>query len=255
MKKDIRSVFVSRTDKNSVCLCISIFSIRESALGKIVDVTQGSGFWNLLHTLRFLNVVQVQFPNCSSVFWLFCAWRGRDGKERADRNLQLKMRFQRDFLFQCVCLGNLEFTAPGNTSGRMLILMIDSLSRLRENLWRFFFTKTQGWDAVSSDKPQLSPIGADFLNCLWAIFLMGFHFSPCTGSGVVSPTSLWQQCKTGARPCSKCPCPGPQWGCAVATSCLRITHLHGQMCAVRLYRGIRLPLLACGVLLPAGLCC
>lgn len=201
MKKDIRSVFVSRTDKNSVCLCISIFSIRESALGKIVDVTQGSGFWNLLHTLRFLNVVRVQFPNCFSVFWLFCAWRGRDGKERADRNLQLKMRFQRDFLFQCVCLGNLEFTAPGNTSGRMLILMIDSLSRLRENLWRYFFTKRQGWDAVSSDKYHncpllvlISSIACGQYSC-WA-----FTFLPALGLGWCLPHPSGSSARQGHVP-------------------------------------------------------
>lgn len=37
--------------------------------------------------------------------------------------------------------------------------------------------------------------------------------------------------------------------------CLRVTHLHGQTCAVSLVQRNKPPLLACGVLLPAGLCC
>lgn len=92
LKKDIGSVFVSR----AVCLCISIFSMQESALGKIVFQ------WSLespSHT---------QTPECGPSpvpqLLIFCVltflqWKGRDGKERADGNLQIRMRFQEDFFY------------------------------------------------------------------------------------------------------------------------------------------------------------
>lgn len=129
---------------------------------------------------RFMHVVQEQLCRCAlSVFRISCTRKDRGGEERIDRNLQISLRLWRDFLFQWICLGTLEQSMPGNTSGRTLILMIGLWGRFSETnslkrLWPEDRTEIQGQVTLDSH------VGAEFLSCLWTsyswrglIFLLG----------------------------------------------------------------------------------
>lgn len=159
--------------------CISIFSIQEFGSGKIIDVTQVNTLGYFFTYSGFWRWSKSNSPMI--VFWLFCVWKDRRGMERVDRNSQVSVKSWRVFLFQWICSGNREKPAPGNTSSRVLVLMIDSSGRFSEGKsLKRFLAKRQDWDSetINTTLPCWCWFPQLLVN---QVFLMSSYFYPELG--------------------------------------------------------------------------